>query len=648
MTNFFSQFHTDDDLANKVEWQESRGNQNAVSPKGAFGVMQLMPETARDPGFGIAPLDPNAPDPEEENRRVGRDYLKVMLNRYGGDKEAALAAYNWGPGNADKWVAGGKNKSKLPRETRGYIENILGGELHGVDIDPNAPALGAVGKPNFFSKFHAEPTQEPAPEAPAAEKVPQQAAPGMAQYGISPHSGTEDVDVGADLQRSFISGTGELLTGLAGLPGTIERFGESFLPEDQRGADLPDAEVISKWLSEHGVDFSYEPKTAGGTAIKSVLPYTVAAGKLGAAKGLLPNARNVGNVAQVYAGGKVGQAVGGDAGEIIGAAVMGGRTGMPKTPKGHKDTVAAFAEGSKQYKVPEKLGVDVNGRRFYAFAHTLKKDKNVKALLSEPNLEGSLKQAVTKMLDAVEGPQAAKYVGAGQKVTPKWNPRNMSIDEYDRFRRSITKFLGKEDANVRRQAGIVVKAMDKHFGKPSNLTGTAANKQKAVASLPKAREAWRRGMQSKKIDRAMALAENRAVGLTGSGRENAIRHEFKKIIDKIDRSDVEKNKWSKDEIKAIRKIARIGWGPRRALRTVGRFNPMGIGGFGYAGYGGLTGDWESAGIAGGLTLGSRALAGSLAARRAKALQDLALAGGKKVGDPNQVLRGAMGGYLGSQ
>jgi soluble lytic murein transglycosylase len=65
MTNFFSQFHTDDDLANKVEWQESRGNQNAVSPKGAFGVMQLMPETARDPGFGIAPLDPNAPDPEE-------------------------------------------------------------------------------------------------------------------------------------------------------------------------------------------------------------------------------------------------------------------------------------------------------------------------------------------------------------------------------------------------------------------------------------------------------------------------------------------------------------------------------------------------------------------------------------------------------
>ncbi|MEM8575521.1 MAG: lytic transglycosylase domain-containing protein [Pseudomonadota bacterium] len=125
-----------DDLANRVERQESGGNQDAVSPKGAFGVMQLMPDTARDPGFGVRPLDPNAPDAEAENRRLGRDYLAAMQQRYSGDVEAALAAYNWGPGNADKWVADGKPWGALPQETQGYITNIMGGR---------GPAFGAIG-----------------------------------------------------------------------------------------------------------------------------------------------------------------------------------------------------------------------------------------------------------------------------------------------------------------------------------------------------------------------------------------------------------------------------------------------------------------------------------------------------------------------
>jgi hypothetical protein len=639
MTNFFAQFHAaDDDLANRVEWQESRGNQNAVSPKGAFGVMQLMPDTAKDPGFGVTPLDPNALDQEAENRRVGREYLKAMKRRYGGDEAAALVAYNWGPGNADKWVAGGKDHSRLPVETQGYLKNILGG---------TSPTLGAVGKPNFFSQFHAEipPGGYVPSDRPTATSALPPAAPGMAQHGISPHAGTESVDQGDDLSRSFISGTAGLLTGLAGLPGEIERWGESFLPDDMRGADLPSVEDIRAIETPFGKisDFDYDPKTAGGKVTQSVIPYTMAAGKLGAARGWLPNARNAGNVAKVYTAGKVGQAVGGDAGEILASAAMGGRTGMPKTPKGHKDTAAAFAEGSKQYKVPEKLGVNVGGRQYYGFAQSLKRDKDIQDILKQPNLEGSLPNAVAGLLNAVSRPQPTRI---GNVTT--LNFQDMSVGDFDKWRRSIGRFLGKEDPNVRRQAHIVINKMDEFFGKDGNFTGTPENITKARASLPKAREAWRRGKQSKRLDSFNRLAENRAAGLTGSGRDNAIRLEYKKLIDKIDRSDVEKNKWSKDEIKAIRKIARIGWGPRRALRTVGRFNPMGLGGFGYAGYGGLTGDWDNAGIVGGLTLGSRALAGSLAARRAKALQELTLAGGKKVSDPTQILRGTLGGYLGSQ
>lgn len=111
-------------LYGDVEYHESRGKQSAVSPKGARGVMQLMPGTMRDPGFGIAPLKDNS---EGENRRVGREYLDAMHRKYG-DQKIALMAYNWGPGNVDKWLKAGAPADKVPAETRKYVSNILGGD----------------------------------------------------------------------------------------------------------------------------------------------------------------------------------------------------------------------------------------------------------------------------------------------------------------------------------------------------------------------------------------------------------------------------------------------------------------------------------------------------------------------------------------
>jgi len=112
------------DLYGDVEYWESGGKQGAISPKGARGVMQLMPGTMRDPGFGVRPMQA---DTEEENRRVGQEYLDAMYRRYG-DKKVALAAYNWGPGNVDKWLKSGADPKKLPRETREYIGKIMGGK----------------------------------------------------------------------------------------------------------------------------------------------------------------------------------------------------------------------------------------------------------------------------------------------------------------------------------------------------------------------------------------------------------------------------------------------------------------------------------------------------------------------------------------
>lgn len=98
-----------------------------TSSKGAQGITQLMPATAKDPGYGI---DPVKDDSEAEYKRVGKAYLKALLNEFGGDYEKALAAYNAGVGNVKKAITkGGENwKDNLPKksETLPYINKIMG------------------------------------------------------------------------------------------------------------------------------------------------------------------------------------------------------------------------------------------------------------------------------------------------------------------------------------------------------------------------------------------------------------------------------------------------------------------------------------------------------------------------------------------
>jgi soluble lytic murein transglycosylase-like protein len=102
------------DLLVRQAYQESKFNPNAKSSKQAGGVMQIIPSTAKELGVK------NVFNPDE-NIRGGVAYMKQLLQKYKGNPEMALAAYNWGPGNVDK-----KGLNKLPAETQGYLKNILG------------------------------------------------------------------------------------------------------------------------------------------------------------------------------------------------------------------------------------------------------------------------------------------------------------------------------------------------------------------------------------------------------------------------------------------------------------------------------------------------------------------------------------------
>ena len=107
-----AKYAVDPKLVSAVAEVESGGNQNAVSPAGAVGVMQLMPETAA--ALGVNPYN------MESNVEGGAKYLREMLDTFDGDVKKAVAAYNAGP-NAVKAYGG------IPpyAETQNYVTSVL-------------------------------------------------------------------------------------------------------------------------------------------------------------------------------------------------------------------------------------------------------------------------------------------------------------------------------------------------------------------------------------------------------------------------------------------------------------------------------------------------------------------------------------------
>ena len=106
------------DLLNSIMLTESGGNPNARSGAGAVGAFQLMKGTARDMGLTVNGSVDDRLNPDK-SRVAASKYMSQLLTHYRGNVNDALMAYNWGSGNMDKWISGGR-VGNVPQETLNY------------------------------------------------------------------------------------------------------------------------------------------------------------------------------------------------------------------------------------------------------------------------------------------------------------------------------------------------------------------------------------------------------------------------------------------------------------------------------------------------------------------------------------------------
>ena len=120
IVKYSQEYGVDPNIVRAVVMQESGGRQDVISPAGAIGYGQLMLDTAK--GLGVDPYDP------EQNIKGTVMYLGQMRDRYDGNWDRALYAYNWGPGNMDAYLQTGKGLDgrPMPSETLNYVPGVRG------------------------------------------------------------------------------------------------------------------------------------------------------------------------------------------------------------------------------------------------------------------------------------------------------------------------------------------------------------------------------------------------------------------------------------------------------------------------------------------------------------------------------------------
>ena len=152
---------------------ESAGDSRAISPKGAMGLMQIMPGTWANLrmrlSLGSDPYDPH------DNIIAGAAYIRELFDRYG--SPGWIAAYNAGPGRYEASLSG----RPLPAETRAYVASVSpalgGGSDSGTTVIAAADPFAWTRAPLFIAQRASTPTTDPVPEKRASDDAPGAASP---------------------------------------------------------------------------------------------------------------------------------------------------------------------------------------------------------------------------------------------------------------------------------------------------------------------------------------------------------------------------------------------------------------------------------------------------------------------------------------
>jgi len=253
---------TGNPMIDAVIQTESGGNPNAVSPKGAQGLMQVMPATNSAPGFGVAPAKDGS---EAERTRVGQEYLTALNQKYQNPTLAAIA-YNWGPGNTDMWLKGGGDYNKLPAETKQYVSAVMTrSAVNGIGGQSAAPQSGNVAAgPSATEAATAKATEARMVDTAKADVVRD-----TGKTAESKRAG--QVSQISNLASQLLD-QGPTASGVGSLVDSTMNFVGQPLPGGTKAQQL---EALSGWL------VSNVPRMEGPQSNADVLNYQTMAGRVG-------------------------------------------------------------------------------------------------------------------------------------------------------------------------------------------------------------------------------------------------------------------------------------------------------------------------------------------------------------------------------
>lgn len=295
----FSRANGGDVLLAAIQGVESDGNPNAVSSKGAAGLMQVMTETAdgiaRELGDPAYPSNGTREQKQDYLKNVdvsqkyGSHYFNQMMARYGGDREAALIAYNAGPKRADAWLSAGRDDSAIPKESADYYKKVLN---RAGSSRPASPEEITVARTFLQGRTDKDASHIDGLQDGFAVKLSRliQSAPPEMRDKLGVYSGARSVERQAELWQEALKkyGSAEEARKWVAPPGNSEHNHGNAADLSFGGASLANApDDVAKWLhdnaGQYGLKFPLgnenwhieDDGTRGGKSSMAVAPEVI-------------------------------------------------------------------------------------------------------------------------------------------------------------------------------------------------------------------------------------------------------------------------------------------------------------------------------------------------------------------------------------